>query len=123
VAGQLRPATLRNRGAAERERLNDLVRRGARALADGLARRRDRLVSLERLHATLGYEATLRRGYAVVHGDGHVATNAAQAEAAARLEIEFADGKLAVAPLDRPARPAPKRRTPPDTPPDQGTLF
>jgi exodeoxyribonuclease VII large subunit len=90
---------------------------------DGLARRRDRLTSLERLHATLGYEATLRRGYAVVHADGHVATKVADAQAAARLEIEFIDGRLAVVPAEPAARPAPKRKTPPDSPPDQGTLF
>jgi exodeoxyribonuclease VII large subunit len=123
VAGQLRPSTLRNRSAAERDRLGELARRGARALADGLARRRDRLTSLERLHATLGYEATLRRGYAVVHGDGHVATKVAEAQGAARLEIEFIDGRLAVVPAEPAARPAPKRKTPPDSPPDQGTLF
>jgi exodeoxyribonuclease VII large subunit len=123
VAGQLRPSTLRNRSAAERDRLGESARRGARALADGLARRRDRLTSLERLHATLGYEATLRRGYAVVHGDGHVATKVADAQAAARLEIEFIDGRLAVVPAEPAARPAPKRKTPPDSPPDQGTLF
>jgi exodeoxyribonuclease VII large subunit len=123
VAGQLRPSTLRHRSGGERDRLAELVRRGTRALGDGLARRRDRLASLERLHATLGYEATLRRGYAVVYADAHVATKVAEAQGASRLEIEFADGKLAVAPTEPTTRPPAKRKTASDTPPDQGSLF
>jgi exodeoxyribonuclease VII large subunit len=79
--------------------------------------------SLERLHSTLGYEATLRRGYAVVHADDHVATTVAAAEGATRLEIEFADGKLPVNVTERPSRPAPRRKAHSDTPPDQGSLF
>jgi exodeoxyribonuclease VII large subunit len=127
ISAGLRPSVLRNRSVAERDRLADLVRRGDRAVRDGLMRRRDALKSLERLHSTLGYEATLRRGYAVVHADDHVATTVATAEVATRLEIEFADGKLTVSATDRPTRPAPRRKaasdTPPDTPPDQGSLF
>jgi exodeoxyribonuclease VII large subunit len=119
----LRPSVLRNRGAAERDRLADLARRGDRALQDGMTRRRDVLASLERLHSTLGYEATLRRGYAVVHADDHVATTVAAAEGATRLEIEFADGKLPVNVTERPSRPAPRRKAHSDTPPDQGSLF
>ena len=68
IAGQLRPSVLRNRSIKERDRLAEVVRRGDRAVTDGLARRRERLSSLERLHTTLGYEATLQRGYAVVYG-------------------------------------------------------
>jgi exodeoxyribonuclease VII large subunit len=123
AAAQLRPSVLRNRGAQERDRLGEIGRRGDRAVSDGLARRRERLSTLERLHSTLGYEATLRRGYAVVHADEHVATSVTDAEAASRLEIEFADGKLAVAPTERAARPAPKRKPPAGKPSDQGSLF
>jgi exodeoxyribonuclease VII large subunit len=123
IAGQLRPSVLRNRGVKERDRLAEIVRRGDRAVSDGLARRRERLSSLERLHTTLGYEATLRRGYAVVYAGEHVATSVAAAQGAAHLEIEFVDGKLAVAPADRPTPAAPRRKGAPDTPPDQGSLF
>ena len=41
---------------------------------------RDRLNSSERMRQTLGYTQTLRRGYAVVRGDGDVVTTAAQGE-------------------------------------------
>jgi exodeoxyribonuclease VII large subunit len=100
-----------------------LARRGARALADGLARRRDRLTSLERLHATLGYEATLRRGYAVVHGDGHVATKVADAQGAARLEIEFIRRTAGRGTGRAGSAPGPEAKDTAGSPPDQGTLF
>jgi exodeoxyribonuclease VII large subunit len=64
---------------------------------------------------TLGYAETLRRGYAVVRGDGAVVTTKAGAEKAAALEIEFADGRLA---LGGKAR---ARKT--DGGPEQGSLF
>jgi exodeoxyribonuclease VII large subunit len=64
---------------------------------------------------TLGYAETLRRGYAVVRGDGAVVTTKAGAEKAAALEIEFADGRLALGGKAR-ARKA-------DGGPEQGSLF
>jgi exodeoxyribonuclease VII large subunit len=56
-----------------------------------------RLDGLDRLRETLGYQATLERGYAVVRADGAVVTSAQAAKKAASLEIQFADGRL---PLD-----------------------
>ncbi len=53
-----------------------------------------RLDALERLRQTLGYAATLRRGYAVVRGNGVVIVTKAEAQASVGLEIEFSDGKL-----------------------------
>jgi exodeoxyribonuclease VII large subunit len=121
--GQLRPSTLRNRGAAERERLNDLVRRGDRALAMGLARRQGRLASLERLHATLGYEATLRRGYAVVHADGMSRPMWPRPRVRRGWR---SSSPMASWPSPRRtghAAARPRNASPPDTPPDQGSLF
>ncbi|MFP4328225.1 MAG: exodeoxyribonuclease VII large subunit, partial [Paracoccaceae bacterium] len=77
---------------------------------------RDRLDALERLRETLGYEATLQRGFAVVRGDGNVVTRKAGAQAARMLEIEFADGRLMVG-------GKPRKAGGPDAPPDQGSLF
>ncbi len=57
-----------------------------------------RLDALDRTRLTLGYHQTLKRGFAVVRGDGCVVTGKAGAEAAAMLEIEFHDGKLALGP-------------------------
>ncbi len=91
------------------------------------------LSSLGRLRETLGYEETLKRGYAVVRGDGNVVTTTAAARAAGTLEIQFADGRIAldgsapIAPPPDPApqpkpRPKPKSKTP-KRPPEQGSLF
>ncbi|MGB8814944.1 MAG: exodeoxyribonuclease VII large subunit, partial [Paracoccaceae bacterium] len=56
----------------------------------------DRLEALERMRQTLGYSETLKRGYAVVWGDGAVVTSKAAAEKAASLEVQFHDGRLAL---------------------------
>ncbi|MFO8126746.1 exodeoxyribonuclease VII large subunit, partial [Yoonia sp.] len=54
------------------------------------------LEALDRLRETLGYVETLKRGYAVVRGDGAVVTTKGAAQKAKALEIEFADGRLNV---------------------------
>ena len=80
----------------------------------------ERISGLDRLRETLGYKATLRRGYAVVHGDGQVVTTKKAAGAAAELEVEFADGRLRLAgkPSRKVAKPNPQGTTP-----NQGDLF
>lgn len=107
--------------ALKRER-RDFDRLAARLrpelVLDRVGRLRERLAALERLRGTLGYEATLARGYAVVRGDGHVVTDRASAQAATSLEIEFRDGRMQVGPAS--ARP---RRATATTPPEQGTLL
>lgn len=80
----------------------------------------DRLMAIDRLRETLGYRATLKRGYAVVRGDGEVVTNKSAAASAKALEIEFSDGRMA---LDRPGKPARKAAKAKPNPPDQGSLF
>jgi exodeoxyribonuclease VII large subunit len=75
---------------------------------------KERLAALDRTRQTLGYHQTLKRGYAVVRGDGDVVTGKAGAEAAIALEIEFHDGKLALG-----ARP----KKPKAGPAGQGSLF
>ena len=70
------------------------------------------------MRLTLGYEATLQRGYAVVRDeDGAVLTTKAEAAKARALEIQFADGRLSVG--GKPA-PKPGSKTPP---PEQGSLL
>ncbi|MDQ2093528.1 exodeoxyribonuclease VII large subunit [Rhodalgimonas zhirmunskyi] len=97
---------------------------------------RDHLTALARLRDTLGYKATLKRGYAVVRGDGDLVTTAKQAAKAGALEIQFQDARLTVGdgtaskaesqpaqkkPARKPApKPAPK---PKKDSPDQGSLF
>jgi exodeoxyribonuclease VII large subunit len=70
---------------------------------------------------TLGYKATLDRGYAIVRGDGAIVTTAKAASKADVLEIEFADKKMTVGSKSaKPSKPSPK---PAGTPTDQGSLF
>jgi exodeoxyribonuclease VII large subunit len=74
---------------------------------------------MARVLGTLSYEETLKRGYAVVRGDGAVVTTAEAAGRARALEIQFRDGRLAVGAGGRtggtPAAKPPK--------PEQGSLF
>ncbi|AHM04373.1 Exodeoxyribonuclease VII large subunit [Roseibacterium elongatum DSM 19469] len=123
IASRLDPLRLSDRHAAARARLTDLAARFDRGRAAETRRRHERLASLVRLHDTLGYEATLRRGYAVVRDGDAVLTLKAQAETRPSVEIEFADGRLAVTPTGAGPR-GPARRTPQKPPPpDQGSLF
>jgi exodeoxyribonuclease VII large subunit len=73
-----------------------------------------RLTALDRTRQTLGYHQTLKRGYAVVRGDGAVVTGKAGAEAASALEIEFHDGKLPLGARPKKAKAGPE---------GQGSLF
>jgi exodeoxyribonuclease VII large subunit len=115
----LRPALLRRRAGEEGRRLAGLAARLSPDLATGrLARARERLAAVERLRETLGYEATLRRGFAVVRREGHVVTTVAAATGAARLELQFADGRMTVETGSHPARKASRQ-----SPPEQGTLL
>jgi exodeoxyribonuclease VII large subunit len=141
-AGALRPALLRRAAEGDRRRLTATVarlniaalrreiaqkgrdldrlsQRFAEAGRRDLAARRDRLGALDRLRETLGYRATLARGYAVVRAGGVLVTTRAAAVGARALEIEFADGTLAVGDAPAPRKPG-KPKTPPE---GQGSLF
>ncbi|WP_458790994.1 exodeoxyribonuclease VII large subunit [Yoonia sp. MH D7] len=116
-AGALRPAVLRSRLAADRQRLlmlsarlsvdaitRDMARKSEkldtvmRRLSDRARSQQDarqaRLSSLIRLSETLGYEETLKRGYAVVRADDVVVTNTSGLKGAKAIEIQFADGRV-----------------------------
>ncbi len=144
AAGALRPATLRERVQNRRTALSSLAARlNTNALRRDLSQRhrdlshlsqrlsdagtrqvrawRDGLIAQDRLRETLGYKATLKRGYAVVRGDGDVVTTTDAAAQAKALEIEFADGRLELG--DTPAAPVKKPAKPKTPPPEQGNLF
>ena len=137
MADRLAPALARS-AARRREQLDARVARFApRLLAQDTARAREvfdgvvarlhatgthqikqqraRLEAMDRLRETLSYKATLARGYAVVRGAGEIVTTRAEAETAAALEIEFADGRLKLGGL------APRKAK--SKPPEQGSLF
>lgn len=102
----------------------DLLALDARLMA-ALARAQrsaaDRLAGLDRLHETLGYRATLARGYAVVRdAAGDPVTTAARAGSLPQLDIEFADARMAVSPV---ASTRPRRTKSDAPPPTQGSLL
>ncbi|MCZ4353049.1 exodeoxyribonuclease VII large subunit [Roseovarius aestuarii] len=82
---------------------------------------RGHLAGLERQRKSLGYEETLRRGYAVVRGDGKLVTTSKAAGKAEKLEIQFADGRVEVGGNKASDKPKTPKRKPP--PPEQGALF
>lgn len=142
AAASLRPTNLRRAVEAKREalgrradrltlrpiqrdiqikaqNLEALNRRFATAANTQLGQWTDRLESLERLRTTLGYEATLERGYAVVWDGDALVTSSKEAAKAKALEIQFADGKHK--PDSAPV--ATKKSAKPKPPQDQGSLF
>tara|TARA_R110002020_G_scaffold400596_6_gene610754 strand:- start:5734 stop:7227 length:1494 start_codon:yes stop_codon:yes gene_type:complete len=120
LSGALRPAALRSRLAQDRRHLADrsarlapaLLReytlqtarytRAARSLSSTANRQitlwQDRITAAERLRRTLGYEATLERGFAVVRSGTTLVTRTSEAAQHNTLEIQFADGKITVKP-------------------------
>ena len=99
----------------QRRAMAALIARLDAAPAARIAALRERLEARDRLRQTLGPRETLKRGYAIVRGDGQVITTRAQAETAMLLEIEFHDGRMTPAPR------APRKEKP--APSGQGSLF
>ncbi len=130
-AAALRPQNMLRDVADKSGRLDVVVDRLRQIARHQLETRRSRLEAIDRLRETLGYKATLRRGYAVVRGDGAVITGVAGACAAKTLEVEFADGRVQVGtplpgapgtePGEKPQPTAAKK--PRRAPPGQGSLF
>ncbi|MFN7223141.1 MAG: exodeoxyribonuclease VII large subunit [Paracoccaceae bacterium] len=103
--------------ADQRKGLGAVAARLDKAPQQRFADLQRRLDALDRTRQTLGYAQTLRRGYAVVRGDGAVITTKASAEKAASLEVEFHDGRLALSGRSATRRPGSAK------PPEQGSLF
>ena len=96
ASGALRPMALSARIANERASLSRLSARLEPAVGRLIARQGDRLTAADRLRESLGYQATLGRGYALVRADGVLAPDKVSAAASDALEIEFRDGRLSV---------------------------
>ena len=148
VAGRLAPQLLRNQIERRRERYEGLHRRlqtslvaNAQAHRARLARHRDRVTAFgdrarravagllqqhgarveraERLLAAFSYREVLKRGFALVRdGEGRPLRAAAGVSSGMRLDIEFADGRVAAvadgeATVEKPsparAKPKPRR--------------
>ena len=113
-----------------------LVERARRALATTTQRLDARVAHSGQLLGALSYRSVLTRGFALVRDDqGHAVRAAAAVGPGARLNLEFADGRVAAtADSDRPAatsasvKPvasAPKASAPKRAvkPAGQGSLF
>ena len=124
-ASRLAPALARLLAEADRAgRKGRADRAGLAARLEAAPRRRladlaRRLEQVDRTRQTLGYAETLKRGFAVIRGDGHVVTSREEAARAAVLEAEFRDGRL---PLGQGAAPPP-RKPKPGGDGGQGSLF
>ncbi len=125
LSARLAPALdrLRRDRARDAEKArSELARLGARmpiAWSRLQAQKAERLEATDRLRGTLGYEATLARGYAVAWGDSVVVTTTQAAQSAKEIEIQFADGRFKPGGGAKPAKPG----KPKENPPDQGSLF
>jgi exodeoxyribonuclease VII large subunit len=115
-AARLSPRKMAQDRAQADQRLQALVARLRSTGARQIERLGQQLEAMDRLRETLSYKATLARGYAVVRGGGAIVTTKAAAEAAAGLEIEFADGRLRLGGTGGGRKASAK-------PPEQGSLF
>ena len=97
IGAKLQPQILVERVKAETDRLSRSSASLARVVPATIAEKAKQLASTARLLDSLGYHATLDRGYAVVRAGDAVVTEAAQAKGADALEIEFKDGRVQVA--------------------------
>jgi exodeoxyribonuclease VII large subunit len=110
LAARLAPALANLIGRVAREadqgraRLAVLTARLHAAPAQRFSALAARLDALDRTRTTLGYAETLKRGFAVVRGDGQVVTTKAAAEAASALEVEFRDGRIRIGTPPRPRK-------------------
>lgn len=113
---RFRPAALKQDRARKAQEFTRLIRRLSDAGSRNIAAWRTRIDTVERLRRTLGYEATLERGFAVVRSEGKLITNSKTAKSASSLEIQFADGRVSVGGKSGPRKGGAKS-------PEQGSLF
>ena len=117
-------ALLDGEAPGDKVRLADRAGRLDPALQRRLTEMRTRLTALERLRETLGYQATLKRGFAVVRAGERIVTSKDAAAAASALELEFGDGRVMIGDGVTPTSPAKKKAKKPGPPEsDQGSLF
>lgn len=132
TASLLRPEPLIADARRARTSLVDTARRARPALDRIILNKRQNFVAQEKLLETLSYQATLKRGYAIVKDDtGKVLRSAGSVVQAASLTLTLSDGEVTATPSGAatskpPATPKPppikkKAETPDGS--DQGSLF
>ena len=93
----LRPQVLKFKLVERTELINRFVKNIKSNMKIKIQHHQIALEGLERIRQTLGYEATLRRGYTVVRNkDGKLITRLKEADVNKELEIEFYDGKTSL---------------------------
>lgn len=145
-AHEARVERRRERLGAVAPRLDALARRAVAEAREGfeeaglspdlplgrIARLRDALLALDRVNESLSYRRTLERGFAVVRSEGQVVTSADEARAAPVLDVEFADGHVAlkggaaggsVGGSSGSSSGGSSRRSKAEPPPEQGSLL
>lgn len=145
AASGLRPGTLRSKIEARQDRLTQVANRLTPSLRVALTRKSEALTSqrlferasravvnrrdrakaqLEghiRVHTTLGYKETLKRGYAVLRApEGGLLTTAKAAQKATHFTVELHDDSFDAAPINAPPK---SRKKATDPEPGQGSLF
>ncbi|MDP3458457.1 MAG: exodeoxyribonuclease VII large subunit [Hyphomonas sp.] len=117
---QLSPALLKSEIRVSRQRLRDIAVRARPALMRLIEKRAAALNGEAKMLETLSYQATLKRGYAIVRDtDGRLIRSAEIASGTDQFKVSFADGDVAASPLGS----TPKPKAPPRKPGQQGSLF
>ncbi|MEL6665811.1 MAG: exodeoxyribonuclease VII large subunit [Pseudomonadota bacterium] len=126
-ASRLRPEPLVSDTRRARKALTDTARRARPALDRILAAKHQAFASEEKLLETLSYQATLKRGYAIVRDtNGKVLRTIGQVADQSEVGLTLADGQISLSPTGqatkaskpKAAKPAPKKDGS-----DQGSLF
>ncbi|MGC3939382.1 exodeoxyribonuclease VII large subunit [Roseobacter sp. EG26] len=116
LSRRFRPAALQQDRDRKTREFGALCKRLSDTGKRDFARWKGRIDTLERLRLTLGYEATLERGFAVVRNGDDIVTDCKTAKSADTLEIQFADGRVRVG-----GKPVTRKH--PTAPSGQGSLF
>lgn len=137
VSARLRPEALPLDLKRRKDRWHDIAGRIHPAFRRLLERREDRLSATAKLLETLSYQATLKRGYAIIKtDDGRVARSVDQLATGEAVSLTLSDGErralidtsTAASEPEGPTQPrsqsGPKKaKAAPKDPEDQGTLF
>jgi exodeoxyribonuclease VII large subunit len=117
LAGRLTPQALADRVGRRAERVGVLGARLTQGALHALGRQRRHLDACAKLLASLSYQGVLKRGFALVRdAEGNSVRSARQVAPGVRLDIELADGHVAVraetadAAGESPARAPPAAR-------------
>ncbi|MFN3214533.1 MAG: exodeoxyribonuclease VII large subunit [Henriciella sp.] len=127
AASRLRPEPLVTDTRRARKALTDTARRARPALDRILNAKQQAFASEEKLLETLSYQATLKRGYAIVRDtNGKVLRTVKQVASAQDVDLTLSDGEIQLSPSGsqkKEAKPSPAKSLPKTDGSDQGSLF